>query len=104
MSITTTAVLATPTTVYTSSGESVVTFLSLCNYDTVTRAVDIHVVPSGGSADDSNIFISALDVVADDTYIAYQGSEKLILGDGDFIAVTAAAATAVTAILSYYQA
>lgn len=92
---------ATPTTTYTSSDESAVTFMSICNRHTGPINVDVHIVKSGFTAGVSNILISQLEIVADDTYIIYQGGEKLILENGDFISVTSDVGSVATVITSY---
>lgn len=91
----------TPTTVYTSSGASAITFLSLCNTSASVVTVDVYIVKSGFSAGSTNIFVSQLAINAGDTYIVYRGSEKLLLDSGDFISVAPSAASVVTAIVSY---
>lgn len=90
--------------VYTSSGNTVVTFLSVCNYDLTTPVTaNVYVVPSGQSVGNSYITISNLVIANVDTYQYYAGNEKLILGNGDFIHIDCSANT-VTAITSYTSA
>ena len=97
-------VAAATTTTYTSGSETALTFMSLCNYhaaDIVT--CDIHIVPSGGTADDTNLLIKAIDIAPTDTYILYHGNEKLVLGTGDFVSVVTSGAGIInmTVITSY---
>lgn len=101
MAIENTAVGASDTTIYTSTGDSAVSFVSICNYSTSTVTVSVHIVPSGGTVSDGSIHIKDLEIVAKDTYIVYQGGEKIILGDGDFISVVCSDPAAVTSIVSY---
>ena len=90
--------------VYTSSGNTVVTFLSICNYDLTTPVTaNVYVVPSGQSVGNSYVTLSNLVIANVDTYQYYAGNEKLILGNGDFIHVDCSANT-VTAITSYTSA
>jgi hypothetical protein len=90
--------------VYTSSGNTVVTFLSICNYDLTTPVTaNVYVVPSGQSVGNSYITISNLVVANVDTYQYYAGNEKLILSNGDFIHIDCTANT-VTAVTSYTSA
>lgn len=103
MAITTNLVDSLTKLVYTSSNDSAVTFMSLCNHGTVTRTVDIHLVPDGDSPTASNLIISQLDILADDTYIIYQGGEKIILSNNDTIQVVASAINDVTAVVSHVQ-
>ena len=73
---TTNIVAATETVTYTSSGDTALTFMSLCNYDTIDVVVDIHVIPLGGAAAVTNLLIKEITIVPGDTYIIYQGNEK----------------------------
>ena len=88
-------------TVYTSVGNSAITFLSLCNYDSASSiTANVYVVPSGNTAGNDNIVLANLAVSAEDTYQFYAGGEKLLLGNGDFISVQSNANT-VTTVTSY---
>ena len=91
--------------VYTSSGNTAITFLSLCNYGASDVTTDLYVVPSGSSAANSNFVLTQLVLTAagnstGDTYQLYAGGEKLLLGPGDFVQVLSNANT-VTAVVSY---
>jgi len=112
MAITVANVTTAGNSVYTSSGNTVVTYLSLCNYGNTSVLLNIYVVPnSGGSpgtASNNNIAITSLELVSNgtssgDTYQFYVGNEKLILSNNDTIQVTSNANT-VTAITSYTSA
>ena len=72
------------TTLYTSSGDSAVTTIHICNTSAGAISFDLCVVPSGGSASDSTILYKTVNVNATDTYII--DTEKMVLGNGDFIA------------------
>lgn len=88
-------------TVYTSVGNTAITFLSICNYDAASGVTaNVFVVPSGNSASTDNQILANLAVSAEDTYQLYAGGEKLLLGNGDFISIQANANT-VTAVTSY---
>jgi hypothetical protein len=71
-------------TQYTSSGESVVTTIHICNTSASAIVFDLCVVPNGGTASDSTIAYKTVSVAATDTYII--DTEKLVLSNGDFIA------------------
>ena len=87
------------TTVYTSSGESGITTLILCNHHASTDAiVNVYVVPSGGTAGDANQILKSLTIVASDTFV--MDMEKLILSNGDFIVVQSNAANVVNSVIS----
>jgi hypothetical protein len=87
-------------TVYTSTGNTAITFLSLCNYGATGVTANVYVVPAGNSSSTNNIILANLAVSADDTYQLYAGGEKLLLGNGDLISVQSNANT-VTAVTSY---
>lgn len=91
-------------TVYTSSGNTVITFLSLCNYSPTTPiTANLCVVPNGSSPANTNIVFARLEIANSDTYQTYAGNEKLILGNGDYVFVNSTANT-VTAVVSYTSA
>jgi hypothetical protein len=87
-------------TVYTSTGNTAITFLSLCNYGATGVTANVYVVPAGNSSSNNNIILANLAVSADDTYQLYAAGEKLLLGNGDFVSVQSNANT-VTAVTSY---
>jgi hypothetical protein len=101
MAIQTSPVNTANTTLYTSVGKSAVTMLSFCNYSGSTVTLQIHIVPDGDGATNDNIFIADLEIVAGDTFIAYQGNEKFVLGDGDSIQAFCSTASSLSAITSY---
>jgi hypothetical protein len=110
MAIQTSNVTTSGTTVYTSSGNSVVTFLSLTNYTANTVSANIHIVPNnGGSVGTANVLnlaIVSLDIVSNgsstgDTYQFYVGNEKLVLNNNDTIQVVANVDNSINAIVSY---
>jgi len=105
MAITTANVTTATGNVYSSSGNTAVTFLSLCNTGSTTITANVHIVPNGGTADVTNLHLIGLEITANgantgDTYQVYAGGEKLLLGDGDTIQASSSANT-VTAITSY---
>lgn len=91
--------------VYTSSGNTAVTWLSLCNYGASDVEVNVYVVPYTTSPGNNNIVLTQVVLTASgngsgDTFQIYSGGEKLLLGGGDFINVVSNANT-VTAVTSY---
>ena len=100
MAITTVSVTTVGNTVYTSSGNTAITWLSLNNWGPSNVTANLYAVPSGGSAGTSNQIAYALLLQSGDTYQIYVGNEKLLLSNGDFVKVTATANT-VTSITSY---
>jgi len=110
MSIQTIEVTDTITSSFTSVSDSAITVISLCNHTTVTQTASIYLVPAGtpiGEVGNKNIFIKDLEIIPDDTFIVYQGSEKIILENDDQVYLVASAngmlpgESSVTAIISY---
>lgn len=101
MAVTTANVTTSGTDAYTSSGNTAITWASLCNYTASAVAVDIHVVPNGGSATDLNKIVHELDIAATDTYQIYAGGEKLLLENGDILHVVANTNSSITSVVSY---
>jgi len=101
MSILTTSIPSTnvDTLAYQSTNNSAITIMSLCNTAVTDAIVSIHVVPTGSIADDSNIIIKDLVIQAADTFVLYQGSEKIILSDQDSISVKST--STVTSLVSF---
>ena len=101
MSISTTNVTTVGNVVYTSSGNTAVTFLSLANYGVSNVTANVYVVPSGNAVGNLNIITSNLLITTQDTYQFYAGNEKLILANGDSIQVNASANNAIATVVSY---
>lgn len=94
-------VTTTGNTVYTSSGNTAITWLSMCNFDTGNSVVaNVYVVPSGNVSGNNNVIVANLSISGGDTYQLYAASEKLLLSNGDFIQISTSANT-VTAVTSY---
>jgi len=87
-------------TVYTSVGNTAITFMSICNYSTGNVTANVHVVPNGGTVGNTNIVLATLPLSSQDTYQLYAAGEKLLLGNGDTIQISANANT-VTAVTSF---
>lgn len=101
MAINTTNIGAGPNTIYTSSNDSAVTLMSFCNHGALTVSINIHVVPNGDSPTVDNLLAYQLDIDAGDTYIFYKGGEKLLLGNNDYISITASEPNILAAIVSH---
>lgn len=107
MAITYANVTTSGNTVYTSTGNTAITWLTLTNYSSNAVLVDIFAVPSGDIASNLNIIAKSLELTSaantsgGDTYQIYSGGEKLLLSNGDFIRVVANANSAVSAVTSY---
>ena len=87
--------------VYTSVGNTAITFLSLCNYTAGNVAANVFVVPSGGTPSNTNVIINNINITVGDTFQLYAASEKLLLNNGDSVQVDANANNAITAVTSY---
>ena len=99
MTIATAVVTSTTAAVYTSTGNTAVTFLSICNWSPSNATANLYIVPNGDSATTNNIVLSALPLTPSDTYQLYLGAEKIILGPGDTIQMNSS--VDVTAVTSY---
>jgi hypothetical protein len=100
MTIATYAVTTATGNAYTSSGNTAITSLTLCNWGASNVTVNLYVVPNGSSPSTSNLMYDVLPLTTGDTYQIYQAAEKLLLGPNDMIQVNASA-NSVTAITSY---
>ena len=87
--------------IYTSTGNTAITFLSFTNYSAGNVVANVWVVPSGDTAANNNIILSQILITANDTYQLYAGSEKLLLGPGDAVQADANANNAITTVTSY---
>jgi hypothetical protein len=100
MTIATYAVTTATGNAYTSSGNTAITSLTLCNWGAANVTANLFVVPNGNSATTSNQMLYALPLNSGDTYQIYNAAEKLLLGPGDMIQVNATA-NHVTTITSF---
>ena len=104
MPISTGNVTTVAANVYASSGNTVVTFLSLTNYSASNVTANVFVVPSGSSASNATILFQNLDLTIGETYQIYAGNEKLILANNDSIRANSSANNSVTTIVSFTSA
>jgi len=100
MTIATYSVTTATGNAYTSSGNTAITSLTLCNWSAGNITANLFVVPSGGSAGTSNQMLYSLLINSGDTYQIYSAAEKIVLANGDSIRVNASA-NSITAITSY---
>jgi hypothetical protein len=91
-------------TIYTSSGNTVITWLSITNYSAGNVTANVHVVPSAGSANAQNTIISNVLITTGDSLQLYTGNEKLILENNTFVVAVCNANTALNAVTSYTSA
>lgn len=88
-------------TVYTVASNKAVklTKLVLANVSVSTVVISASVIPSGSSVDGTHRVVSGYSLAAGDTMVITE-IEGMFLGQGDFISINAAAATAIDATLN----
>lgn len=74
---------------------------SLCNFHTASVKINVYVVPSGGTPQNSNLLLKEIDLAASDTCI-FDGF-KIILNNGEKLVATSDTASAVSAVISWHQ-
>lgn len=105
MSIVTANVTTAGNVVYTSSGNTAITFLSICNYGNTNASFNFHVVPAGNTVGNNNlvfgnVVLQSGNTNSGDTFQIYNAAEKILLANGDFIQISSNANT-ITAVTSY---
>lgn len=99
---TTSALLTTSAAnVYASIGNTAITWLSINNYSVGNVTANVHVVPSGGSANAQNQILTNLEIASGDTYQLYAAGEKLLLENNTAIQASANTNTALNIVVSY---
>ena len=91
----------TMTTIYTSTNNTALTSITFTNTHSATVSIDIHVVPNGSTASNTNVIVKTLDIDTTDTYFLYSGSEKLLLSNGDTIQAIANTASSINSVISH---
>lgn len=99
MSITTSSVSTSTANVYASTGSTAITWLTLTNNGASNVTANVHVVPSGSTANATNIILANILLTAGDTYQLYQAGEKLLLDTND--SVQANCDSSLAAVVSY---
>jgi hypothetical protein len=103
MSIATANITTVGGNVYASSGNTVVTWLSICNTTSGNITANVHVLASGATANGVNTIVSNVLITAGDTYQIYTGNEKLVLDNNGAI-YAIANANSLSAVTSYTSA
>jgi hypothetical protein len=85
MSIATANVTTVGGNIYASTGNTVVTWVSICNTTAANITANVHVLESGASANAINTIVSNVLITAGDTYQIYTGNEKLLLDNNGAI-------------------
>jgi hypothetical protein len=101
MTIATANVTTAAGNAYVSSGNTAITFMTLCNYSAGNVIANVWVVPSGSTAGNLNSILSQIELAANDTYQLYAGGEKLLLGNGDSVQANANANNSISTVTSY---
>jgi hypothetical protein len=104
MATTSSLITTAGNTIYTSTGNTVITWLSITNYSTGNVTANVHVVPAASSANTQNIIISNVLITAGDSLQLYTGNEKLILENATIVYAIANANTALNAVSSFTSA
>jgi hypothetical protein len=96
-------VTSTGNTLYSSNGNTVITWVSLCNYTAGNITANLHVLQSGCSASNINMIACNVLITSGDTYQIYTGNEKLILANAQAL-YAIANANSMAATISYTSA
>ena len=88
----------TETALYTAAADVAVTVIYLCNTDTVTRTVDVHVRLAGEALALENKIYDAISIPAGDTFTI--DSEKLVLASTDVISAVVGEGDTTTAVVA----
>lgn len=88
----------TPAAFYTSTGDTAVTCVYLCNTSNATVAFSLYAVPLGGTAVANTKIYDSVVLTSKDTYVI--DMEKLVLSDGDTLHAEADQPNAVTITVS----
>jgi len=99
MALSQTTLTTSASAVYTSTGNTAISTMYLCNYSASDRTVTIYLVQSGSFATNVNIIYKDVPIAAGDTYII--DTERLILGNGDSVQALASAVSSITMTVSY---
>ena len=91
------------TTLYTASSpvtNSVIKQLLVANYSASSATVSVYLVPSGGSASNSNVILPSVAIAANSTITL---DITQVMNQGDFIVASASAGTAINITISGYE-
>ena len=100
MTIQTYSVTSTLGNAYTSSGNTAITSLTICNWGALAVTANLFVVPNSATPDTTNIVLSNISIPSNETAQLYTFAEKILLGPGDMIQIDSSANT-LTAVTSY---
>ena len=93
---------ATPAgNVYVSTGNTAITWLSICNYGLSNVSANVHLVPAGATANTQNQILSNLVILPEDTYQLYAAGEKVLLSNNDAVCIKSNTTGTLTTVTSY---
>jgi len=101
MAIANTLVGSGSNTIFLSSGNTAITFMSLCNTLSDSVTVSVYIVPAGQTPLPQHLIVTDLLIASKDTYMFYHAAEKIILSDGDYVYVASSDNDAIAAFVSY---
>jgi len=84
--------------VYTSTGQTALTAVYLCNSTPTTVSFNLYAVPNGAIPDVNNLIYFGVPIAGTDTYVI--DTEKLIFGDNDSLVATISDAGSTTVTIS----
>lgn len=101
MSIRNSVLAVTPTTIYTSVGQTAATLIYFCNRSLSAITFTVHVLPAGSLVSPVNMIYYDVQLAPTDTYIL--DTERLILDHDDSIVAFASQPDAVSTTVSYVE-
>jgi hypothetical protein len=99
MAIKSTVLDMTATSVYTSVGRSAVTLVYFCNTSPGQLTFNMHLVPNGQIASDTNVVYYSIQIAASDTFVLE--TERIILENGDSIVAAASLPSSIVTTVNY---
>jgi hypothetical protein len=100
MSIKNTTLSTAAANIYASSGNTVVSTMYFCNYDSSARGLWVWLIPAPGTAANTSVLIyNNIQVASGDTFVV--DMEKLVLGNDDQIKANISSGTSMAATVSY---
>lgn len=89
---------SSPTAIYTSSGNTVISTIHICNNSANTVYANVFMVPSGLTANALTIIYSNVSISPWNTLIT---QEKFALGNSDAVYANVSASSGITSTISY---
>ena len=100
MSIQSTLLTTSPSNIYVSSGNTVISTMYFCNLNSAAVNLNVYLISAPNSmANITTQIYSTIQLASNDTYVA--DWEKLVLGPGDQIRANATVGSVVNATVSY---